>query len=598
VPEPLTRFLLAISCLGLASAPGAALAGVIRVPTDAFALATAVDLAAPGDTIRVVGNGGATYLGNQEIDKDLVLEGGWRGDFQIRDPDIYVSVLRDPNGGFLHPIIRVFGSARVIVDGFQIRGGRFGLYADEGADVVVRNCQFREQRNGSLQTPLPGRPGGAVGMRGGTLLLENVTIEGMVTGFHGAGLGLQDMQQVVIRDSRIAGCNNIPILFGILTPAFGGGMYVTDVGELRLERTEIAGCGSFSRGGLGFVTGTTVVATDCNFEFGNGGTTGGAFVLEECPSASFVNCRFSTNRSLQGAALWVRACVGGLRIEASEFVSNSPSPNPTDPEGGALWIESTPLEIRDSTFQSNHGVGASDWIRGGAVRAEDSDCIVTNSRFIGERAIGHGGAWSQIGGRTLFDGCTFRDNESNLRGGALHIELAGTLEVRNSLFEGNRGTLGGGIAASFTAGVDVDHCTFVRNQAGSAGGAIYLDTGAAGRVENSILCCAPRGDLVYCSSAELVMRTSDLWNDDRVNVRDELGGSCPDVIAQYGNIQENPEFCDPSGPGFEISENSPCAGAASDETDMGWASTGCPGAAPVSIRAESFGSIKGRYRPR
>jgi hypothetical protein len=591
------RFITPLLCLCLVGAPVDVRAEVWRVPTEIFTIAVAIETASPGDTIRVVGNGGATYFVNLTVDKDLTIEGGWRADFLIRDPEIYVSVLRDTNGATIRPIIRVDGSPEVVIDGFQIRGGRFGVFAEEGADVVIRNCHFRDQVNGSAEPPVGGRPGGAARFLGGTLLMEGCTIEGLLTAFHGAALGLESMQRAIIRDTRISNTSNLPIFFDIFTPAYGGALYVVEVDDLRLENTEIAQCISLARGGLAYVERSSVTAVGCVFEQGSGSQAGGAFVLEECPGASFTDCVFERNRAVRGGALWVRNG-GSLQVEGSRFSLNSPSANPTSPEGGAIWLNGTPFDIRDSTFDTNNGLAADAWIRGGGVRCESSSGMVVNTIFRGESTTGHGGAWSQIGGDTVFEGCRFEGNASRLRGGAMHIELAGSLTARNSLFWGNTGSLGGGIAASFTGRIGVEHCTFTGNLAGSAGAAIYLDTGAFAEVDDSILCCSPRGDLVYCSASELTVRNSNLWNDDTVNIRPELGGTCPDLIGVNGNIRVDPEFCAPQGPEFELSASSPCAGAASGGSDMGWAGTGCPGPSPLSVRPESWGTVKGRYRSR
>lgn len=593
----MNRLAASLFSLCLVGAAADVRAAVWRVPTDIFTIAVAIDTAAPGDTIRVVGNGGATYFVNLTVDKDLTIEGGWRADFQLRDPDIYVSVLRDTNGQTLHPVVRIEGSSRVTIDGFRILGGRFGVFGEDGPDVVIRDCHFRRQRNGSLGPPVGGRPGGAVRLLGGSLVMEDCTIEDELTAFHGAALGLESMERAVIRNTRIANTANLPILFGIVTPAYGGALYVTDVGELRLENTDIIQCSSLARAGLGLIRRTPIHAVGCDFEQGAGSQTGGAFVLEECLEVSFTDCNFRTNRAVQGGALWIDAC-GGLRVTGTVFHGNSPSPGATDPVGGAIWLRATPFEIRDSWFESNHGLGPDDWIRGGGVLCENSSGTVTNTVFVAEEAVGHGGAWSQIGGDTIFDGCRFEENASALRGGGLHIELAGTLDVRNSLFRANSAALGGGVAASFTGGVRFDHCTFTGNVASGVGAAIYLDTGAAGEIEDSIVCCSPRGDLVYCSSAELTVRSTDLWNDDAINIRPELGGGCPDVIGTNGNIREDPRFCDPQGPGFDLSAASPCAGTASDGGNMGWAPTGCAGPAPLTIEREGWGSVKARYRSR
>ncbi len=591
------RLILPVLALGLVGTPTEVHSDVWRVPSpETFTLAVAIDAASPGDTIQVVGNGGATYFVNLTIDKDLTVQGGWRADFLMRDPEIYVSVLRDANGEFERPIIRVQGTQQLVIEGFKICGGRFGVLAQEGADMVIRDCVFREQENGTDLPPFGGKPGGAVRMVGGTLLMEGVDIRGIQTAFHGAAIGLESMKRAILRDCWIEDCVNFPILFGIFTPAFGGALYTADVGDLRLERTTIIRCASLSQGGLGYLERTSVTAVDCAFEQGAGSLNGGAFVLVESPAVSFTRTRFSLDRANEGGALYINRA-GSLTLDTCSFEFNR-----AQVEGGAIWLASTPFTIRDCTFEQNNGIVAEVSDRGGAVRLTNSGGTVTNTSFRRERATGRGGAWSQVGGVTVFDGCVFEGNQSSLYGGALHIELAGSLDVQNSLLVDNVGKLGGAVGASFTGRVDVKRSTFTGNVGRTSGAAIYLDTGAVGAVENSILCCSPRGDLISCSASRVSVRFSNLWNDDAVNVRQELGGGCDDSLGTCadpspdGNISEDPAFCDPLGPDFELSGGSCCVGTASDGGNMGWAATGCPGTRPLSVRKESWGAVKSRYR--
>ena len=87
----------------------------------------------------------------------------------------------------------------------------------------------------------------------------------------------------------------------------------------------------------------------------------------------------------------------------------------------------------------------------------------------------------------------------------------------------------------------------------------------------------------------------DVWNDDATKVRVEWGGACADPTGQNGNLKVAPDFC-PGDPDYRIASTSACAGAATDGSDLGWQPASCTGPVPTSVRAESWGRLKGRWR--
>jgi len=205
-----SRFSLCIRGAALAWSLGLA-AGVcparaaLRVPGDFNELPNAIEAAAPGDTIQIVGNGGATFHDSgRVIDKDLVLQGGWRADFVVRDPNVYVTVVRDTTNEFRQPLFQLNGSVRVEFDGLQFIGGQQGIRAEEGADLVIRDCLFRSQRNITVaDSTVINRAGGALRMVGGTLLMERTSIFNVLTITNGAGMALVDVQDVELMETRL-----------------------------------------------------------------------------------------------------------------------------------------------------------------------------------------------------------------------------------------------------------------------------------------------------------------------------------------------------------------------------------------------------------
>ncbi len=80
------------------------------------------------------------------VTRPLRIEGGWRADFQVQDPSIYVSVIRDPAELFEQPLIRVQDAGNVVIDGFTLIGGRRGIEVSN-TNVQISRCQIRGQRN-------------------------------------------------------------------------------------------------------------------------------------------------------------------------------------------------------------------------------------------------------------------------------------------------------------------------------------------------------------------------------------------------------------------------------------------------------------------
>jgi hypothetical protein len=261
-------------------------------------------------------------------------------------------------------------------------------------------------------------------------------------------------------------------------------------------------------------------------------------------------------------------------------------------EGGALWIDASAFTLRSDTLDTNNLPNFANVGKGGGAWVRSSPGLVEDTLIRNERAIGAGGGWFQVGDLVTFRGCTLRNNMSGFFGGGAHIELGGTLRMENCLVEGNVAKFGGGLSASFTGGIELARCTLTGNSGGSAGASVFVDTAARADIANSILCCAPLGDQVHCSSATAAVTHSNVWNDDTVNGRSEYGGACPDVTGSNGNLKVDPGFCT-GDPAFGLSAASPCVGAASDGGDIGWAGVGC--ARPLHLETRSWGRIKARY---
>ncbi|HET9887625.1 MAG TPA: right-handed parallel beta-helix repeat-containing protein [bacterium] len=584
--------------LALAASVSSARGAVFRVPGDFTIIANAILAAAPGDTVRVAGNGGATYRERLIINKELTLEGGWRRDYQVRNPSLYVSVLRDDLTE--RSVVRVETTAPVTVDGFTIIGGRTGIEATN-SNATIRNCEIKLQRNFLGSDPFFNRVGGGIRIAGGNVLIENTLVREVVSSFAGAGLAIVNAQSVTVRDSRFENLLAASGQIGIDTS--GGGVFANGTGTLRMERCTVTRCGNANDGALLLANGLSFQAIDCTFSLGNASVSAGGVKLTNCPSIDLSACTIEDNQAIRiGGGLLVQNCPNFAMSDC--IVRN----NSCRDEGGGLRMLNTTFALAGNLFQGNHKdlFPPSIPSRGGSVGSLNCSGSVCECCFVNELASGWGGAWSQIGGNIDFFDCTFDNVECREFGGAHQIQLAGRALFERTLFHECKAKFGGAVAASFTGQIHLRRCTSTEGQAGTAGAALYLDTGARAQVESSILCCATRGNLVHCQGGVLEVSNTNTWNDDATNSRPEFSG-CPSPVGTNGNIELNPQFCaipgpppfcDASLPAYTLQPNSPCVGSGAGGVDMGWKGVGCSSSPFLNLEKETWGRIKAQYRTR
>lgn len=161
-------------------------------------------------------------------------------------------------------------------------------------------------------------------------------------------------------------------------------------------------------GGMRIIA-SAVRVIGCVFEGNTSDATGGAVhVFGATPQTRFVNCRFVSNESGLGGAMYME-------------------------EGGAVVV--------NSAFFANQATDD-----GGAIRARTGTPVVVNCVFSGNRALGGGGgAISVDTGALTLSLCSLSANAATPTGsgGGLRLTNA-TVSVSNSVFWGNFDSAGGG----------------------------------------------------------------------------------------------------------------------------------------------------------
>lgn len=284
------------------------------------------------------------------------------------------------------------------------------------------------------------------------------------------------------------------------------------------------------------------------------------------------NCKFSTNYSNNGGAIWVQGYSGSaidsdIIIEDCKFEYNY-----TDYKGGAIFLTSAKAEISNSTFFNNQVKydGSFYWTeeKGGAIYAE----------------LYHS---------TKITNCVFRSNYAYSasynrgKGGAIMFNSAHgeDAEVVNCIFDYNYSHYGGAVNVYNTGEdnkVSIINSTFYNNSArgtGCKGAAIYL---------SGITPVSPTWEM---DTTVIKMRNNILWDDITTSgyANTEYSSSGTGEIAitiQYcdvrmasgpcvgtGNFTSDPNFVDESDidgldnilgnsdDGLMIVPNSPCIDA-------------------------------------
>jgi len=218
--------------------------------------------------------------------------------------------------------------------------------------------------------------------------------------------------------------------------------------------------------------------------------------------------------------------------------------------GGATYVGSGsafPTTFVNCRFLNNSG-GSSSW--GGAAWVEGGSAVFVQCLFIGNSAR-HGGALYVTHGTVALTHCEFRQNTAIAEGGAISFgRLGGEYPtLTNCTFIGNiAGSGGGGIAVwdLQSGGVHVvwlRNCTFAGNEA-SAGRSLAANT----------------------AWADYFVYNSILWEPDAVLCSGGAGFYCyySDVQGYGGgtNIDEDPEYVDPSSGNYRLGPSSPCIDAA------------------------------------
>jgi predicted outer membrane repeat protein len=314
----------------------------------------------------------------------------------------------------------------------------------------------------------------------------------------------------IIEDVVIAGDTSI----GSVDLSYGG-MLSFMYSSFTLTRVTVYNSTS-DIGGAVFAASSVVNITASKF-FGNSATqNGGAVAMVRC-SGGIYGTKFESNRALEAGAVFVSSSDsidihnssfymngagsrGGSLIVTSSGVSisdvtvtNSSVPTASTYEGGAMYAESSIIDLRqtdftnitgsdgfflylvscdatlqDVTFQFGGGVD------GIVVVGANSQLIMNFVRITGSRSVGTPGVMCSRGAVCMISNSLFDSNVGST-GSILSFDAALKSSVSTSIFENNVIDADGIISAIYTTyEFNVSSCVFLNNSARNTGGAIHV----------------------------------------------------------------------------------------------------------------------------
>lgn len=282
-----------------------------------------------------------------------------------------------------------------------------------------------------------------------------------------------------------------------------------------------------------------VTFESCTLENGVAGS-GGA-VAVRYGSATITGCTFKSNTaSSYGGGVYIQggaSIAGRLDITDTNFERNQAQGSSYG--GGAVYADSTVLQVNAGTFRENTGKvggaiflkgklgrlsindGAADsraiftgntaLLSGGAINISDStqggDVVIRNADFIqnkcttgkgmayGGGALYFGGDMSAASKNLVLTGITAKSNETQTgSGGAIWVRTTGTLEMSDSIITGNTAAPekgdatytkqnGGGLMAYQVKTASIENCRIEDNLTGDSGGGAYIKMTANGGAE-------------------------------------------------------------------------------------------------------------------
>lgn len=357
----------------------------------------------------------------------------------------------------------------------------------------------------------------------------------------------------VYRIVSAAGVNDATILDGFTLTAGrgrqqtfpnegGGGIYITG-SSMTVANCLFVDNMADQGGGLHARDGDSTV-TDCRF-IGNHARANGGGIYHFLGSLTVNNCDIVSNSAGSGGGM---SATGRITLIDSRFAGNTTGT--LSPNGAGLLLNASPGSTLTRCTFTNNSINRD----GGAMFLIGSP-VLTECDFIDNFARRAGGAaYIQFGSHPIFQGCSFRENESSNGPGVYIINNSGAT-FSDCLFEANTGGRGGGVYAPAGDALTFNRCVFRGNIVSDNGGALCVGNA-------TMTSCLLTGNIALVRGGAASVTGDTMINNCTISANASLGPFARrggmDVAAFTGTALINNSILwgniDPSGGSLEASQ--------------------------------------------
>jgi parallel beta-helix repeat protein len=251
-----------------------------------------------------------------------------------------------------------------------------------------------------------------------------------------------------------------------------------------------------------------------------------------------------------------------------------------------------------------HALGSGAAGSGGGAYLYYSDPVITGCSFVESHADENGGGICCVRSRPTIEQCRFINNSAE-RGGGVSIEDYSDPVLTGCIVSGCRASWGGGLSCLGFCNPRILWCAIWGNSAFSGGGGLYCTSNCNPNLMNCTMtmnfAMSHGGAICLTGFCDAHTINTIMWNDEAPSGPEIalMGTAVPSFVTiEYcdlqggldsiyiepgcmvhwleGNIDCDPEFCNPGMGNFYLADTSCCVGAGFGGVDIGAYGVGCP----------------------
>jgi len=453
--------------------------------TTANAFRNAVNNAANGDIVQLDAGGGSGTSFEFQTSEALSVNG--RNGLTIRGINYAVNtsvpvLIRKPSDNFTTPFLSIVNSSNIVIQDLGFEGFNAGALLVNESQVSLNNVTF----TGNSST----YDGGAILVYGSTLLItdsdfvNNYSMEdgGAISAFgstvtiqdsrFGNNIGEDEGGAVHVYDSTLTIQGSL--FYANDSNEDGGGAVSVYDSTLLITDSDFFANSADREGGAIYVSNSIVTIEDSTFYYNDAAEQGGA-IYAYISDLDILYSTFEDNSSVYaGGAIFGKA--SNITVGNGYFYSNSAGDFDPDNEdfvyaeeaGGAIFMDSL-------VTQSSEVVGEDSLTR--FYTTDSGSLEVYDSRFVDNYSDDDGGAIALRGTDATFIGTYFGYNNSYDNGGAIDFNDFNYEDSITWTLDNN--TVLDRTYAEISAELDIQNSTFIGNETGDEGGAVYVEQSTA-----------------------------------------------------------------------------------------------------------------------